>query len=374
LDIINEVAYILGMATAVHPPQVSVSLSVVSAKDCPLYAPGDRFSLDGQVLTLPASKRTCLILADDIRRHLVAGPDVALGKESPTAAICCGGCEGKIGLAATRVPPEDGDPEKLRRMEKLVRTLGHYSLFKTLDENELRSILPDLKVVHVNTGDIIIRQGHEGRHLHIILEGSVDVLATDRNILLATLGQGEVFGEMSLLSGNVCTASIRAREACRILTLDGNLFRDMVQRYPSMQRYVFQLLAHRLRSTNLLKETQLAQGVHGSLVDLSLPELLQALNISKKSGLLSLISARGTGTIAMKDGEVVDALYLGGKGSVAFFEMLTETNGAFAYLPTLPPETERLRPLGEFMNLLMEGFVRSDESRQMLGSSGSNQG
>ena len=347
---------------AFHSPCIEATYTIAATDKCPLYVKGDLFHLNGIHLSMNARKPLCLALADDIRAHVTAGPGAG--------SFYCTGCGGiiKVTCDAPAADIEAPDPEKRARMEKLMRSLGHFSLFKALDDKELCSILPDLALMHAEPGQVIIRQEQIGTHLYILLEGAVEVLATSENILLATLGPGDVFGEMSLLSGNVCTATIRAKKKCRMLTLEGGLFRDMVQRYPSLQRYLFQLLAHRLRSTNLLKESKLAQGVHGNLLDLSLAELLQALNISHKSGRIEAVLSRGTGRIFMRKGEIVSAAYVGRDGPAAFFEMLTEHEGTFSYSPKLPAEHAGLPPMGEFMNLLMEGFVRIDERAGFAGN------
>jgi len=338
------------------PQRTTVQLSIVAAARCPLYVKDDTFTLNGFQLTVCGSKPTCLILADDILHNLTNSASGAM-------SFRCGGCEGRVELRGGFVssPAGERDPQKRARVEKLVRSLGHFSLFQTLDENELRKILPDLKVLLAEPGHVLIKQGQIGSLLYIIVEGKVDVLAAGEGVLLATLGPGEVFGEMSLLSGNVCTATIRAGEKARILTLEGGLFREMVQRYPSLQKFLFQLLAHRMRSTNLLKNSELSQGVRGALCDLSLPELLQALNISRKSGMVEVKLSRGTGSVAMREGEILAASYVGKVDCEAFYEMLTENDGTFVYTPALPPRFSGRDKIGDFMNLLMEGFVRIDE-------------
>jgi CRP-like cAMP-binding protein len=255
------------------------------------------------------------------------------------------------------------DQEKLERLEKIVRSMGQFSMFKTLDEHELKRILPDLKVCYYEQGDVVINQGDYGRYLYIVLSGRFEVLGgPDGKSTLATLGPGEVFGEMSLLSGNVCTATIRGMEKSRLLSLDGDVFRRTVERLPALQQYLFRLITGRMAKTNLLREAQLSQGIRGKLSDLSLAELLQALNLSRKSGALEVGLSRGAGHVFMGGGEVVGAEYVGKNGPEALCEMLTETDGTFAYSPDLPASYEGAPKIGEFMNLLMEGLVRIDEA------------
>jgi hypothetical protein len=169
---------------------------------------------------------------------------------------------------------------------------------------------------------------------------------------------------MSLLSGACCSATIRAREPTKLLSLDGSLFTGLVVRYPALQDYLFHLLTHRLREANSLKEAHLKKGIKGSLDDLQLAELLQALHMSRKSGLLDVDTPRGKAVVALEDGEIVGIDYLDRRGVEGFFELLRESRGTFSFSPALPGASAGRPPIGDFMALLMQGFVRMDEGQQ----------
>jgi CRP/FNR family transcriptional regulator, cyclic AMP receptor protein len=167
---------------------------------------------------------------------------------------------------------------------------------------------------------------------------------------------------MNLLSGTPCTATVRVRDHARLLALDGGHFTRMVTRYPSLQLYLFRMLAHRLRETNMLMKGRASKGINGSLDDLHCAELLQALHTSQKSGSLELSLPQGKAQVVLVNGEIVDVDYLRMKGPDAFFTLLRENEGTFSFTPAVPPEYAKCRPIGDFMHLLMEGFVRLDES------------
>ena len=79
---------------------------------------------------------------------------------------------------------------------------------------------------HYEPGQFVFKQGELARGLFIILDGQVQVVRQQRGAeeLVATLGPGEYFGEISLLYGVRHTASIRALTAVDLLIMNGNDF------------------------------------------------------------------------------------------------------------------------------------------------------
>ena len=65
----------------------------------------------------------------------------------------------------------------------------------------------------------VSQKGEAGNKLFIIISGTVEVL-DDEGVILAEMGEGEVFGELSLISGESMTTTIQASEPCIIATLN----------------------------------------------------------------------------------------------------------------------------------------------------------
>jgi CRP-like cAMP-binding protein len=252
--------------------------------------------------------------------------------------------------------------DQRRRAEGLVDTLGRFSLFRAMDEQELRRILPEIKGGDFEPGTVIVRKGEQGRYLYIIESGSVEMVAGPGDeMVLTELRPGEIFGEMSLLSGTPSSATVRVRERSRLLAIDGERFTKLVTAYPSLQNYLFRLLSYRLRESSELRETRFSKGIRGTLDDLQLAELLQMLHTSHKSGQLSLHFPGGEAMVSMRDGNLVAIQYQEHTDEEGFFELLKQTEGSFSFTPVLPPEFAKRPEIGDFMQLLMEGFVRLDE-------------
>lgn len=105
-------------------------------------------------------------------------------------------------------------------------------VFPRLSEAALANASEGLQTVMYNSGDIIIRQGDRSDRFFIIVDGEVAVvhLADDgKEIELATLGPGEMFGEMGILMEARRTADVRANTDVSLLALDWNGFKSLIE-------------------------------------------------------------------------------------------------------------------------------------------------
>ena len=93
-------------------------------------------------------------------------------------------------------------------------------LFSSLSDEQLRLLQPCLQQRSYPRNSFILRAGEETDALYIILSGRVKVLIPDdqgREVILATLGPNEYFGEMGLLDEQPRSASVETLEACQML-------------------------------------------------------------------------------------------------------------------------------------------------------------
>lgn len=101
-------------------------------------------------------------------------------------------------------------------------------------------------------GQVIIRQGEFGDCMYVIQAGRVEVLQqTDgREVHLATLEQGDFFGEMALFDREVRSATVRALDKARLLTVDRKTFLSRIHEDPSLAFRIVQQMSHRIRELN----------------------------------------------------------------------------------------------------------------------------
>jgi CRP/FNR family transcriptional regulator len=113
---------------------------------------------------------------------------------------------------------------------------------------------------------IIFHQGEPGMALYIIIAGKVRVFMVSesgREMTADILGQGEVFGEMALLSNQPRSASIMAMTSTQVLTLDRDAFHAGLRAYPEIAVNILAVLANRLRATTTFASELVFNNLHG---------------------------------------------------------------------------------------------------------------
>ncbi len=98
-------------------------------------------------------------------------------------------------------------------------------------------------------GDVIVRQGEKGDCMYVIQEGQVEVLREEggKEQHLMFLEQGEFFGEMAVIESEVRSATVRAKGASRILTVDKKNFLSRIHEDPSLAYRIVQTMSGRIR-------------------------------------------------------------------------------------------------------------------------------
>ena len=101
-----------------------------------------------------------------------------------------------------------------RDIKEVIALLSRCDLLRHLPPEEIGALLPSVRTRRLGPGQILFSAGDPGDALYIVASGKVEILEGDRPI--ASLGEGEAFGEMALLSGGPrnATCARRARSNC----------------------------------------------------------------------------------------------------------------------------------------------------------------
>ena len=105
------------------------------------------------------------------------------------------------------------------------------------------------RVESFGRGEIIVRQGDKGDTCYIIKSGGADVVLRDssgKEGLIATLGAGNFFGEMSLLTGEPRSADVSAREDTVCVVIDSRAFKTIFTDNPDMAELMSEVLVRRI--------------------------------------------------------------------------------------------------------------------------------
>lgn len=345
---------------------------VTEERSCPIYNTGEEFKVENFSLTVPAFKPGCLYLA-----QAVANVMNSLDRYSGFAKLGgqktrfdCGGCEGMVffefkkerDYATLQMKLLNETEERRRRqhLEKFFKVLRGLDIFEALEDDALSDLTLLLEFATIPIDKVVLKKGDPGSSMYIVLSGEVAVIA-DGGDRIATMGDGEIFGEMSLLSGEPITNSIHTLAETQVAKLSVKNFKHVLKKYPVLQLFLFKLLVVRAQ-TMTLRSGNITSGMSGELSAISIVDLLQLINSSQKTGRLDLALEQGRAMVFFKEGEIIHARLLDLRNQDALYALVKAKSGHFAYTKGIPRELEVLTPIGGFMAILMEGLQRIDEN------------
>ncbi len=128
--------------------------------------------------------------------------------------------------------------------------LKRVSMFEDLDNKSLEALANAAVEQRYEKGQDVVRQGDVGVGAFIIRSGKVDVIQEKggKETRIATLGPGEVFGEMALLDEFPRSATVRASEPTTCLGLQRWHFRGILESHPQIALAMLPVLTRRIRS------------------------------------------------------------------------------------------------------------------------------
>jgi CRP-like cAMP-binding protein len=131
------------------------------------------------------------------------------------------------------------------------------ALFECLSDEQLDSLVQQSRVSHFGRGERVIREGAEGDSMFVLLRGAAEVSISKNgtSIPVATLKAPDCFGEMSLLTGERRTATVRAETDCQVMEIGKPVMAEVLRASPDCLERLSELLAKRKMETEgLLKE------------------------------------------------------------------------------------------------------------------------
>ena len=122
--------------------------------------------------------------------------------------------------------------------------------FEDLDQRSLDAIANAAVEQTYQPGHEIVRQGDTGVGAFIIRSGKVEVVQerSGKEMKIATLGPGDVFGEMALLDEFPRSATVRAVEPTTALGIQRWHFRGILESHPQIALKLLPILTRRIRS------------------------------------------------------------------------------------------------------------------------------
>jgi CRP/FNR family transcriptional regulator len=133
------------------------------------------------------------------------------------------------------------------------RLLAETPLFTAVDEDSAHALCTALARRTVRRGEVLFAEGEVGDRLFVVVEGKVKIsrsFADGRENMLAVLGPGEMFGELSLFDPGPRTATATALTDAVLVELPHDALRPWLSGRPEVASALLRALAQRLRRTN----------------------------------------------------------------------------------------------------------------------------
>ena len=144
--------------------------------------------------------------------------------------------------------------------------LRRVPLFAGLTEPQLEALAAGSARRSYPKGRTIVAEGEPSQSMYILLAGRAKVQRSDsegKEVILAVLGSGEFFGEMSLIDDSPRSASVITLEPCEFMAVSKDAFKSMLMQSPDVAMNVMRGLVRRLREADQKIETLALLDVYG---------------------------------------------------------------------------------------------------------------
>ena len=102
----------------------------------------------------------------------------------------------------------------------------------------------------VDKGQSFFKEGDTSDRMYLLVEGEASLIRGKK--VIDVIRPGEIFGEMAAITHQPRSATAMARNACRVLSLDGRQFQLAVQRTPEFVLMLMSIMINRLRLTDAM--------------------------------------------------------------------------------------------------------------------------
>lgn len=129
---------------------------------------------------------------------------------------------------------------------ELVDRLRSFPLFQATPESFLIEVGQHLRPQLHAPNDYILTEGDDARAIYWLVRGAVSVTSRDGESIYAELKPGAFFGEIGVLMDRPRTATIIARTRCMLVVLSKEDFRNILPRFPEVERAIMEEAQERL--------------------------------------------------------------------------------------------------------------------------------
>lgn len=150
-----------------------------------------------------------------------------------------------------------------------MNNLKNVPIFSGLNDQQLAEVKKHCSVRPYPKNTVVIYEGDDTDSLYIIDTGKVNVFLSDKSgkeVIINSQGPGEHFGELSVLTGHVRSASVITKEKCVFTVIYRQGFKSLLENNPHIAYNIMQNLAIRVQDLTGSVKSLALQDVYGRVV------------------------------------------------------------------------------------------------------------
>ncbi len=136
----------------------------------------------------------------------------------------------------------------------IINLLRSLPIFGGLGEGELRKIARLFTQKLYRPGEVVFQINDVGNEAYVVMRGQVDVFLPNQPQPIASITNGQIFGEQAFLDGAARGATLKASQASILLVVQRSAFNELVEREPHLGMVIMRNtaieLSHKLRKAN----------------------------------------------------------------------------------------------------------------------------
>lgn len=157
---------------------------------------------------------------------------------------------------------------ELDKINRLINTLKTVDFLDALSQQALEKLAKSVKIERFASGETVIKQGEEGDTFYFITEGEVEVSIKDENgsmVPLNKLSKKAFFGELSLLTGSLRTATVITTLDSEFITISSESFKSIIMENPKVASLISNIITNRQmeldKSSHMMPSDELASEI-----------------------------------------------------------------------------------------------------------------
>jgi two-component system, chemotaxis family, chemotaxis protein CheY len=209
-------------------------------------------------------------------------------------------------------------------------------------------------------GAVLLRAGQVCDALQIVTQGEVEVLMGASGAPLKTVKDGDPIGEFSFMMSEPSLNTIRAKTVVLTASLSRTRLSELLRKHPALDKHLSTMMGRHKEALTARATTIVQSDFKGTFDTMPFANVLQILNVGRKSGVLGIRDDELSGAIYLENGEAVHAWTDETEGEEAFYALSSWGKAKFAFNSMRREEKKTLkRPT---LTLLMDAMRRLEEN------------